>query len=74
MNWKVVMAIIFFIWIVIFFNVQILKISDYELVSNPMTLYSSFLVLFIAIFLQLIYLTLKVEKIIYDKENEKIEK
>lgn len=74
MNWKVVMAIIFFIWIVIFFNVQVLKISDYELVSNPMTLYSSFLVFFIAIFLQLIYLTLKVEKIIYDKENEKIEK
>lgn len=71
MNWNIVMSIIFIIWIFILFSLDVIQLGNYQVLINPFEAYLALSVFCIAIFLQLLFLTWKVEKLIRDKEKDK---
>jgi len=66
-NWNIITAVIFILWIIIFMKSEVVEYNWFSMLADPMTINTWFFLFLLAIFIQLILVTLKIEKLLHDK-------
>ena len=66
-NWNIITVVIFILWVIIFMNSEVVEYNWLSMLADPMTINTWIFLFLLAIFIQLILVTLKIEKLLHDK-------